>query len=295
MNPPSSHFVRYLSQSQARLQEEQTTTSSVRNFPWLLSKDSPRISAYPYKIAPPSWNLLNLLPKRVQHALSRWLGTRMLQLNTGYSYFPEQFLLGAGMATRHALEALSHHLSHPDEGDDSQLESMFGLKVLERFRDAAKKELKGAQVMISLPQIYDLNYQDVWVKLGSEQSFENRRNYEVVEWMTLSLGTRKAVADEAEESFADYRARTARSLMEGAQLAVDVEIDADVVYKVSKEDDVVLYDEGRRNLIVRFETPYFEPANRMVSGRDPETQEPINDWSWRITDIDQLLEKEALE
>ncbi|KAG0167674.1 hypothetical protein DFQ29_000309, partial [Apophysomyces sp. BC1021] len=200
-----------------------------------------------------------------------------------------------GMASRHALRALSEHLSHPDDGESTELDTMFGPKLLERFREAAGKELKGANVMISLPQIYDLNYGDVWVKLGSAQAFENTRRYEVVEWMTLSLGTRKAMGDEDEESFADYRARTAKGLMEGAQLAVDVEIDADVMYKITKDEDILLYDKGRRTLVMRFETPYFEPANRMVSGRDPETQEPINDWSWRITDIDQLLEKEALE
>jgi hypothetical protein len=61
---------------------------------WLLSNDQPRIAKYPYEEAPRDWSVLNMLPISLQHALGKWLGTRILQLNTGYDNFPEQFLVG---------------------------------------------------------------------------------------------------------------------------------------------------------------------------------------------------------
>lgn len=61
---------------------------------WLLSKEEPRIPSYPYPSAPTMWSLLNYLPAFAQREMSKYLGTRMLRLNTGFSYFPEQFLIG---------------------------------------------------------------------------------------------------------------------------------------------------------------------------------------------------------
>lgn len=66
---------------------------------WLLSNDKPRIPTYPYEQAPRDWSFLNVLPVSVQHYLGQWLGTRILQLNTGHDNFPDQFLVG-GKNTR---------------------------------------------------------------------------------------------------------------------------------------------------------------------------------------------------
>jgi hypothetical protein len=61
---------------------------------WLLCQDKPRIPKYPYESAPQDWSFLNLLPVGLQHVLTQWLGNRILQLNTGSEYFPDQFLVG---------------------------------------------------------------------------------------------------------------------------------------------------------------------------------------------------------
>ena len=173
---------------------------------------------------------------------------------------------------------------------------MLNLDLLERFTRAGEECLTGdEEISIQVPQIYDANLGDVWVTLGSSLAFTHQQSYEILEWMTLKLCMKQPGMEIDDESFKDFRGRVAKGLMEGVHVRVDVEVDADVTYKISRGDEVLLYNEGRRTLLVQFETPYFEPAHRMVSGRDPENGEPINDWSWRISDFDQLLTKEKLD
>ncbi|KAI8146267.1 hypothetical protein BJV82DRAFT_601129 [Fennellomyces sp. T-0311] len=268
----------------------------INDFPWLLNKSPPRITKFPYAEAPASVGWMKILPASLQHRLSVWLASRTVHLNTGSSYFPEQFLLGATFASRRALNVLSQHLSHPDDTTEKELEGMLSHDLLERYARAAKECLTGdEEISINLPQIYDANLGDVWVTLGSSVAFTHHRSYEIMEWMTLKLCLKQPGVEIEEESFRDYRGRVAKGLMEGVHIRVDVEVDADVTYKISRGDEVLLYDEGRRTLLVQFETPYFEPAHTMVSGRDPDNGEPINDWSWRIADFDQLLTKEKLD
>lgn len=64
---------------------------------WLLSNDKPRISKYPYETEE-AGPLMNILPISIQHALSKWVGSRILQLNTGHDYFPDQFMVGGERA-----------------------------------------------------------------------------------------------------------------------------------------------------------------------------------------------------
>jgi hypothetical protein len=205
------------------------------------------------------------------------------------------------MATRKALEILSEDLTVGNEKSSEKLESTFSPTLLQTLRDVRREMDPNLHIDISIPQIYDATIKDVWITLGSPRAFDMNRQYEVMQWMTLTIGVKAARQSEEEENFSDYRGRVAKGLMDGAHFKVDVEIDADVEYKVSipksQEDSdpsVLIYDRGRRPLIISFETPYFEPADRMVAGRD-EDDEPIMDWNWRIADIDQLLAKEALE
>lgn len=206
------------------------------------------------------------------------------------------------MATRKAFEILSLDLASEKEEKSQSAESVFSPVLLQRLRDARSQVDPDARFNISIPQIYDATIKDVWITLGSPQAFQKNRQYEIMQWMTLTIGVKAARQNEDEEAFSDYRGRIAKGLMDGAHFKVDVEIDADVEYKVSKskstegdqDNSVLLYDRGRRPLIISFETPYFEPADRMVAGRD-EDDEPIMDWSWRISDIDQLLAKEDID
>lgn len=180
-----------------------------------------------------------------------------------------------------------------------ELSDILGPDLLDRFLKAAPSN---ANVHIDMPQIYDVNLGDIWITLGNPAAFSDERKYEILRWMTVQIGLHKATINENEESFQDYRQRISKSIIEGVQVGVDVLIDADVTYKVNKKggnsedkEDIILYDEGRRTIRMRFATPYFSPASKMVSGRDSETGEPINDWNWRLVDIDQLLEKDAMD
>jgi hypothetical protein len=206
------------------------------------------------------------------------------------------------LATRKAFETLSLDLALEKEEMSQNAESIFSPALLQKLRDARTQVNPETRFNISIPQVYDATIKDVWITLGNPQAFQNNRQYEIMQWMTLTIGVKAARQSEDEEAFSDYRGRVAKGLMDGAHFKVDVEIDADVEYKISnpkaseddKEDGILLYDRGRRPLIISFETPYFEPADRMVAGRD-EDDEPIMDWSWRIADIDQLLAKEEID
>ncbi|KAF1807172.1 hypothetical protein V8B55DRAFT_1463166 [Mucor lusitanicus] len=296
------HHARYLSLARpcwnentaSKEQQSTTTTTSIEKFPWLLSQDSPRIPKYPYEEAPRDWSFLNMLPMSLQHVLGKWLGTRILQLNTGYDNFPEQFLVGASLASRQAVSLLSDQINHQNKMEE--LQHILGPDLLHRYLDSVPAN---TNIHIDIPQIYDVNLGDIWITLGNSNAFSDERKYDVLRWMTVQIGLHKYKGkSELEESFQEYRERIAKSILEGVQVGVDVLVDADVTYKATDKennDNVILYDQGRRTLRMRFATPYFEPASKMVSGRDKETGEPINDWNWRLVDIDQLLEKEAMD
>ncbi|KAG0762747.1 hypothetical protein G6F57_006490 [Rhizopus arrhizus] len=270
----------------------ENTEKSIRDFPWLLSKDKPRISKYPYETEE-AGPLMNILPVSIQHALSKWVGSRILQLNTGLDYFPDQFMVGASLATRKALQLLSNQLNYGSKEEiQPEVETIFGPALLHRYMNSAPTN---ANISIELPQIYDVNVEDVWVTLGNSEAFAGNKKYDTFRWMTLQVGLIRS-SNEEEESFDEHKQRIKASIIEGIQVYVDVTVDADVVYHaVEKEtNNILLHDEGRRNIRIRFATPYFQPARKMVSRRDPETGYPENDWSWRIVDVDQLIEKESM-
>ncbi|CAO3646348.1 unnamed protein product [Cunninghamella echinulata] len=255
----------------------------------------------------------------------------MLQLNMGDNYFPDQFLLGASLGTRKTLENISRFLTDPNEETMEEVNQLIsptlGKALLGRAEGAFAVQDK---ISISLPQIYDCRVGDIWVTLGNQDALQSPKKFEMLKWMTLVVALRRSTMDEIEEPFTEFRKRVGQGLMEGAHIAIDVEIDADVRYqiirpitttsnqysveknrgcdndnedsfdnngqeKAKSNDEVILFDEGRRTLLIRFESPYFVPASAMVTGRDEYTGEPINDWSFRIADIDQLVEKQQLD
>lgn len=75
-------------------------------------------------------------------------------------------------------------------------------------------------------------------------------------------------------------------------------VDASIDYTIRSEqlNHDVVSDFSRRPLLVRFETPFFEPAEKMVQSRSMSRPDeaPI-DWNWRISDIDYLLEQDFIE
>ncbi|KAI8372815.1 uncharacterized protein BYT42DRAFT_578127 [Radiomyces spectabilis] len=262
-------------------------------FPWLLSSEGPRIAKHDYPTSAGSFGFLTLFPKFIQHGMCFWAAKGFMGVNMGADYFPDQFLVGATMALRQAVTSISQQITDPTTEKEEALEKMLGKPLLDRFMEAGKA-LHGAELSIQVPQVYDAELKDIWINVGTNEAFKNHRKFEIVEWMTFRMAMEKG-KDDSPESYSDFNSRITNSWLSAVQINVDVAIDADIVYKVAKGDDVLLYDEGRRSVMLRLGSPYFEPAKKMVSGRDPDTLEPYNDWTWKIVDIDQLLEKEAQE
>ena len=196
------------------------------------------------------------------------------------------------------MNLLSDQLSNPDENKLEELSHIMGPDLLNRFIEATPTK---TEIDIDLSQIYDVNLGNIWITLGNPAAFsdneEREQQYEILRWMTVQIGLQKAIVNDDEEAFHEYKERISKSIMEGVQVGVDVMIDADITFKMNdkiEKEDIKLYDEGRRIIMMRFATPYFSPASKMVSGRDKETGEPVNNWNWRLVDIDQLIEHESM-
>lgn len=201
------------------------------------------------------------------------------------------------MATRRALAILSQHLSNPQQEETrQQLERIFQAPLLEKLtRSAADAFEDGVKVDIELPQIYDAIDSEVWLLAGNPQALTNPDLYETWEWFAVTLNIKAPATIGKDESMSDYYSRIYSNWLEGVQVKIDVNIDADVVYTVRKGEEILLRDEGRRELRMQFATPYFAPMRKMLPKRDPETLELIQEWQWTVADIDQLVEKDRLE
>ncbi|KAG0324250.1 hypothetical protein BGZ99_002035 [Dissophora globulifera] len=213
---------------------------------------------------------------------------RMLRNNTSPEYFPDQFLQGAGLA----LSAMMRSLS-TDTNRDS-LTNMMTQELYDRLEsEFQRQEEVQSDVKIQLAALHDGIVKDVWVLLGPRlQSGGSTRGFIRWRWQSLTVALR-AATDQMSS-----RDQVAQMMMEGVQFKVDVEFDATIDYTIHSNplNTDVVSDLSRRPLLVRFETPFFEPAEQMVASRSRTRPDeaPIN-WNWRVSDIDYLLEQDFLE
>ena len=156
-----------------------------------------------------------------------------------------------------------------------------------------KLETEKSKITIDISKIYGLNVRDVWMTIGTKKAYSNKNNeYRILRWMTMKLAIRKTPL---EGDFNESRAKVSKSFSEGVNFKVDVEIDADVQYILkSAKNEILIYDQSRRPVLFRFESPYFEPSDRIYYKVSSDPVEELN-WTWRVGDIDYLLEIEDLE
>ena len=129
--------------------------------------------------------------------------------------------------------------------------------------------------------------------IGPKKAYSNKnKEYRILKWMTMKLAIRNTPL---EGDFNEPRAKVSRSFSEGVNFRVDVEIDADVLYILkSAKNEILICDHSRRPILFRFESPYFEPADRIHYKASSDISEGLN-WTWCVGDIDYLLEVEDLE
>ncbi|KAI8359653.1 hypothetical protein B0O80DRAFT_495165 [Mortierella sp. GBAus27b] len=264
-------------------------TARAYDFPWLCggSTFSSRISRYPYPKAPKIWSMLGLIPQGLQYMLCKSSCERMLRNNTSPEYYPDQFLRGAGLAMHQLLPLLSTNI------DREALTDMMTQKLYDRFEsELQRQEEVGSDVSIKLSAVHDGMVKDVWLQLGPKLSSGSTKGFIRWRWQSLTIALR-AATDEMSS-----RDQVANMMLEGVQFKVDVEFDATIDYTIKSKvlDSAVISDFTRRPLLVRFETPYFQPAEEMLRSRSvtPPDEAPI-DWNWRISDIDYLLEQDYIE
>ncbi|KAG0044280.1 hypothetical protein BGZ83_010481 [Gryganskiella cystojenkinii] len=267
---------------------EQEIQTAAYEFPWLYNNSShlSRIPHYPYAKAPKIWALLGFVPQSIQYALCKSACERMLRNNTSAEYFPDQFLQGAGQAIHQLFPLLSTNV------DRDALRSMMTQELYDVYETELEKQEKlKSDVKIQLAAVHDGVVKDVWVLLGPKLKTGTARGFIRWRWQSLTVALR-AATDQMSS-----RDQVAQMMMEGVQFKVDVEFDASIDYTIrSKQlDQDVVSDFSRRPLLVRFETPFFEPAEDMVKSRSKSRPDaaPI-DWNWRISDIDYLLEQDFI-
>ncbi|KAF9432473.1 hypothetical protein BGZ76_010769 [Entomortierella beljakovae] len=230
------------------------------DFPWLYDGYShlTRIPHYPYPKAPKVWSMLGLIPSSIQYLICKSACERMLRNNTSPEYYPDQFLQGAGQAMYQLMPLLATNV------DREQLKNMMTQELYDRYEsELLKQEEVKSDVSIQLAAIHDGMVKDVWVLLGPRLESGSKRGFIRWRWQSLTIAL-KAASDEMSS-----RNQVAQMMMEGVQFKVDVEF--------------------------RFETPLFEPADKMVASRSMSRPDeaPI-DWNWRVSDIDYLLEQDFI-
>ncbi|KAG0368145.1 hypothetical protein BGZ54_002581 [Gamsiella multidivaricata] len=212
---------------------------------------------------------------------------RMLRNNTSSEYYPDQFLKGAGMAIHQMLPLLSTNI------DRSPLTNMMTQELYDYFEsELQRQEEVKSDVSIKLAAVHDGVVKDVWVLLGPKLKSGSTRGFIRWRWQSLTIALR-AATDQMSS-----RDQVAQMMMEGVQFKVDVEFDASIDYTIQSKvmDSDVISDFTRRPLLVRFESPFFEPAEQMVKSRSlSRPDEAPVDWNWRVSDIDYLLEQDYIE
>ncbi|KAG0319168.1 hypothetical protein BGZ97_002642 [Linnemannia gamsii] len=264
-------------------------TARAYDFPWLYNGSShlTRIPHYPYAKAPKVWALLGWVPQSIQYAVCKSACERMLRNNTSPEYFPDQFLQGAGLAIHKLLPLLATNVNR------DALASMMTQELYDRYEsELQRQEQLKSDVSIKLASVHDGIVKDVWVLLGPKLKSGTSRGFIRWRWQSLTVALR-AATDQMSS-----RDQVAQMMMEGVQFKVDVEFDATIDYTIHSKvlDTDVVSDFTRRPLLVRFETPFFEPAEQMVASRSMSRphEAPI-DWNWRVSDIDYLLEQDFIE
>ncbi|KAG0021267.1 hypothetical protein BGZ80_002736 [Entomortierella chlamydospora] len=258
------------------------------DFPWLYDGSShlSRIPHYPYAKAPKIWALLGIIPQSIQYLICKSACERMLRNNTSPEYFPDQFLQGAGLAMHQMIPLISTNI------DREPLTHMMTQELYDRFEsELEKQEAVKSEVNIKLAAIHDGMVKDVWVLLGPKLKSGSTRGFIRWRWQSLTVVLRAATDDMSS------RDQVTQMMMEGVQFKVDVEFDASIDYTIKSNvlNQDVVSDFTRRPLLVRFETPFFEPADKMVASRSMSRphEAPI-DWNWRVSDIDYLLEQDFI-
>ncbi|KAF9090012.1 hypothetical protein BGX27_002358 [Mortierella sp. AM989] len=274
--------------SESEVPTEAEIQSLAYDFPWLYDGSShlTRIPHYPYPKAPKVWSMLGIIPKSIQYLFCKSICERMLRNNTSPEYFPDQFLQGAGLAMHQMIPLLATNVNR------EPLTNMMTQELYDIFEsELQKQESVKSDVSIKLAAIHDGMVKDVWVTLGPKLKSSSTRGFIRWRWQTLTIALRAASDDMSS------RDQVVQMMMEGVQFKVDVEFDASIDYTIKSnilKSDVIT-DFTRRPLLVRFETPYFEPAEQMVASRSMSRPDeaPI-DWNWRVSDIDYLLEQDYI-
>ncbi|KAJ3361772.1 hypothetical protein GGF31_002034 [Allomyces arbusculus] len=269
-----------------------------------------------------------LITKPLTYQVSQWVGERVLQNNLGTEYFPDGFLKGAYVAVTPALQALSYSPSDPMAWDKPFAKSIFTPEIHERFdREFTKlREMGDTGIELAVNDVHDARIKDIWVLFGPKRVLlANRPDPSRA---ILKLGTLTASAARSEDASNAMNALKL-DLMEGIQIHIDVEYSLDCALTVYQTPSAKPIEDGaaapvepapavegddgadsvqqtvvkshpvfhehtaRRELVLRFSSPYFEPSDTISQSGPGGMQERVWDWDWKISDIDYLLEAEG--
>ncbi|CAG8841152.1 1631_t:CDS:1, partial [Racocetra persica] len=180
--------------------------------------------------------------------------------------------------------------------DREQLEQMFTPRLYDRYiSEFDKIEKEKSTIKIELLKIYGLGIRDIWFTIAPKKVITNRE-YNIIQWMTSKIALTKiseGMSNIERKSRISFSA--AKNYASVINFKVDIEVDADVIYTLkSEKNETLIYDKTRRIILFRFESPYFEPTEKISKSADGHNDITLN-WNWRVGDIDYLLEKEDLE
>ncbi|ORY04090.1 hypothetical protein K493DRAFT_345838 [Basidiobolus meristosporus CBS 931.73] len=245
-------------------------------FPWLYGEQPPRIGTPKYNMHPRVKNFP--LAEYIVPPIARWHCGSKLQSYTSPDYFPDQFLIGAALATKEICRNISSsNLPYLKDNMSHQLYERYAAEL----ENLSKRN---ASVNIDFVRLYDGLVKDIWVIEGPQKALTDTKNYVRRQTCTYTLAYHKKGLDS--ESFAKYVEFIAKESDKGIFFKVDVEVDADIHFQLSQNETTIVDNKARRSIIMSFETEYYEPANKLAVAWNDGTL------AWKVSDIDRLLEYE---
>ncbi|KAI9187826.1 hypothetical protein H9P43_002217 [Blastocladiella emersonii ATCC 22665] len=304
-----------------------STSQLLRNghgvtFPWRFEDTPERLSpedAIFHGEPRDVWSLWVQQP--VVRRISRFIGEQAIVNNLGMDYFPDKFLQGVYLAAKPALESLSFSPADPDAWDGEHISDFYTPALHARMaREYAKLKEKGdIGIEIAVPRVYDAYVLDTWLNFGPKQAKGQFLTYPPPQGLKFgtvffALPPPSARPKNPDATSMDMAKSVFFSKDMGLQVHIDVVVTADIavtVYEHAPEPapttetavaetavrgtPIVHETSERRDVVLRFSSPYFSPADSISRSGPGGPDDRVWNWAWRVADVDYLLTSEYLK
>lgn len=269
-------------------------------FPWMVSESPARLVAADVPDDPNPIRRFIMVP--IARYLSRNFADSVVKEVLGPGYLDTTMIVGAETAVQQFVTALS-------EDERAKLAGICTRQLYNRLEtELDRLKARDEEVIIKVPRVYDIFVRNLLVVFGPSINYSNvkltRRmrtwsfyeagpTYFFLRWISLAFVVSR---QEFLSSTSPTWQMLVQSTDKGGVVTVDCEIDADVEFVHKKRDGTVLFEEKqRRTLLLQFTSRHMQLAPSKREVLDGTAESPnVGTPSWRVSDIDNLLQSSAV-